>query len=65
VPLLVGGSSVRVGKRWSGADEEMSRKEVEERLVPLPVVELPLRELLATCAGRKDAGRRNPHRAHA
>lgn len=55
---------MRVDKRSSGAVEETSGEEEEEgRLVPLPVVELPLRELPATCAGRKDAGRRTPHRS--
>ena len=47
-------------KRSSGLEELRSGK--EERLVPLPVVELPLRELLATCAEREDAACRNPHR---
>jgi hypothetical protein len=51
---------VPMDKRSSGLEELRSGE--EERLVPLPVVELPLRELLATCAEREDAACRNPHR---
>lgn len=57
--LLLGESSAPVDKRTSGVEELRSGK--EEKLVPVPVAELPLRELLATCAERDAASCRNPH----
>lgn len=59
--LLLGESSAQVDTRSSGAEEQRSGE--EEKLVPVPVVELlPLRELLATCAERDADSCRNPHR---
>uniref|UniRef100_J3LGZ2 Uncharacterized protein n=1 Tax=Oryza brachyantha TaxID=4533 RepID=J3LGZ2_ORYBR len=58
--LQLAESSAQVDKRSSGAEEQRSGK--EEKLVPVPVVELPLRELLATCAERDADSCHNPHR---
>lgn len=56
----LGESSAQVDKRLPSVEEQRSWK--EEKLVPVPVVvELPLRELLTTCAEREAASCRTPH----